>query len=53
MDVEAVPVSETDYDAFRNRYLKHEASIRSMGFLYLIPGVLLVLIAAVFAILAI
>ncbi|MCS7470692.1 hypothetical protein NZK35_28910 [Stieleria sp. ICT_E10.1] len=32
---------ESDVESFRRRYLSHEASIKSIGFLYLIPGVLL------------
>ncbi len=31
-------VDESDVEVFRNHYLKHEASIKSLGLLYLIPG---------------
>lgn len=34
---------ESDVEAFRNHYLSHEASIKSIGILYLIPGVLMLL----------
>ncbi len=33
---------ESDIESFRRRYLSHEASVQSIGTLYLIPGVLLV-----------
>ncbi|MDV6033499.1 MAG: hypothetical protein F9B45_26100 [Phycisphaera sp. RhM] len=32
---------ESDVESFRRRYLSHEASIKSIGVLYLIPGVLM------------
>ncbi|QDV82751.1 hypothetical protein [Planctomycetes bacterium TBK1r] len=32
---------ESDVESYRRRYLNHEASIKSVGILYLIPGVLL------------
>lgn len=31
---------ESDVETFRRQYLAHEASIKSIGFLYLIPGIL-------------
>lgn len=34
---------ESDVDAFRNRYLSHEASIKSIGILYMIPAVLMLI----------
>ncbi|PAY20383.1 hypothetical protein CKO51_05960 [Rhodopirellula sp. SM50] len=34
-------LGESDVESYRRRYLSHEASIKSIGFLYLIPGVLL------------
>lgn len=35
---------ESDVDAFRNRYLSHEASIKSIGILYMISGVMLLIL---------
>ena len=32
---------ESDVESYRRRYLSHEASIKSIGFLYLIPGALM------------
>ncbi|WP_372896582.1 hypothetical protein [Stieleria sp.] len=34
---------ESDVESYRRRYLSHEASIKSVGILYLIPGVLMLL----------
>jgi hypothetical protein len=39
-EVEFPQSGDTEAEAYRRRYLRHEASIKSVGFLFLIPGYL-------------
>lgn len=39
---------EEDVESFRRKYLKHEASIQSIGLLYMIPGVLILVFGVIF-----
>ena len=44
---------ELDVEAFRNRYLSHEASIKSVGILYMLPGILVMTFFVIFLLVAI
>ena len=46
-DVGVIPAAHDDVESYRYQYLKHEASVRSLGLLYLIPGTLLMIGAVV------
>ena len=39
---------EYDVEAFRNRYLSHEASVKSVGLLYMLPGIMILVFCVIF-----